>query len=100
MRSGLRIPHTRQRIPGAQAWHQSVEEGQPTGHAVGQDEPTDQKDHLSRTENNVRHAQGMCDIVTNHETELSSPRLEQDEEEEGEKTSTNYTITICNAIDR
>lgn len=98
MRAGLRVPHTGQRLPGAQAGHQGAEEGQPAGDAVGQDESADTKDHLSGAEDHVRHAQGMCDIVTNSETELSSARLAGGA---GEKTTTtNNTITICNAIGR
>lgn len=99
MRNGLRVPHIGQRIPGAQAGHQGAEKGQPTSDVVRQDEPADTEDHLSRTQNNVWHAQGMCDIVTNTEAKLRSVPTER-EGGKGEKTTTNFTITICNAIDR
>jgi len=41
----------------------------------------------------------MCDIVTNTEAKLRSVPTER-EGGKGEKTTTNFTITICNAIDR
>lgn len=71
MRAGLRVPHTGQCVSGAQARHQSAEEGQSARDAGGQNESADTQDHLSRAEDHVRHAQGLCDIVTNHEAQLS-----------------------------
>lgn len=72
VRAGLRVPHTGQCFSGAQAGHQSAEEGQSARDAGGQDESADTQDHLSRIEDHVRHAQGLCDIVTNHEAQLST----------------------------
>lgn len=104
VRAGLRVPHTGQCISGAQAGHQSAEKGQSAGDAGGQDESADTQDHISGIEDHVWHAQGLCDIVTNSEAQLSTDFLKRDVCEKTtttttEKTKTaNHTIYIRNAI--
>lgn len=63
MCAGLRLPHTGQCVPGAQAGHQGAEEGPEAGDARRENQPADQEDHLPGTAGHVRFAERLCCIV-------------------------------------
>lgn len=59
LRSRLRFPHPGQRVSGASARHQDLQEGRASRYAHRQDERAHQEDHHAGTEGTVRHAQRM-----------------------------------------
>lgn len=64
MRAGLRVSHTGQRFPHAQAGHQDAEEG-PGATGVGdQDVQSHQEGHTSRAQGPVRREKRMRRVET------------------------------------
>lgn len=59
---GLQFPDFRQRLPGPQTGHKSVQKRREERHAGGQNQETDKEDHLPRAQGSVQDEERLCSL--------------------------------------